>query len=112
MSQTVLKSCERCQSLPQKLDMGGPGRLFLWLPMGHSYGKLVRVLGDSGREYQPLPEDQCVTVRLDGAQLGTFAADILGALTDEESRATRALFVQGDADPVLRDFPRVSSLPQ
>jgi EAL domain-containing protein (putative c-di-GMP-specific phosphodiesterase class I) len=112
MSQTVLKSCERCQSLPRKLDLEGWGRLFLWLPLGHSYGKLVRVLGDSGREYQPLPQEQCVTVRLEGAQLGTFAADVLGTLTDEESRATRVLFVKGDAEPGLRDFPRVGSLPQ
>lgn len=112
MSQTVMKSCERCQSLPEKLEIEGPGRLFLWLPMGHSYGKLVRVLADSGREYQAMPPEQCVTVRLEGANLGTFAADVLGALTDEESRATRALFVQGDAEPGLRDFPRVGSLPQ
>ncbi|MBM7118226.1 EAL domain-containing protein [[Archangium] primigenium] len=112
MSQSVLTSCERCQSLPEKFELEGPGRLFLWLPIGHSYGKLVRQLSDSGREHRALPEDRCVTVRLEGAQLGTFVADILGALTDEESRATRALFVQGDAEPGLRDFPRVGSLPQ
>jgi EAL domain-containing protein (putative c-di-GMP-specific phosphodiesterase class I) len=92
--------------------MEGPGRLFLWLPLGHSYGKLARVLGDSGREYQAMAPEQCLAVRLDGTQLGSFAADVLGALTDEESRATRALFVKGDAEPGLRDFPRVGSLPQ
>ena len=62
MSQTVSKSCERCQTLPEKLELEGPGRLFLWLPLGHSYGKLVRQLMDSGREHQAMPEDRCVVV--------------------------------------------------
>ena len=112
MSQTVTKSCERCQTLPEKRQLGGPGRLFLWLPMGHSYGKLVRQLGDSGRQYQALAEDRCVSVRLDGANLGAFVADVLGTLTDEEAKATRSLFIEGDAEPGLRDFPRVGTLPQ
>ncbi|WNG59681.1 EAL domain-containing protein [Archangium gephyra] len=112
MSQTVSKSCERCQTLPEKLEMEGAGRLFLWLPLGHSYGKLVRQLGDSGRQYQAMPNDRCVAVRLEGAQLSAFVADVMGALTGEESRATRALFVEGEGEPGLGDFPRVGSLPQ
>src|SRR5688572_525960 len=107
MSQTVSNQCERCQSLPEKLELEGPGRLFLWLPLGHSYGKLVRLLGDAGRDYQALPESRCVAVRLDGSHLGSFVADVLGALTGEESRSTRALFVEGEGDPGLGDFPRV-----
>jgi EAL domain-containing protein (putative c-di-GMP-specific phosphodiesterase class I) len=112
MSQTVSMPCGRCQTLPEKLELEGPGRLFLWLPLGHSFGKLVRLLGDSGREYQVTPEAQCVAARLDGAQLGAFVADVMGALTSEESRATRALFVQGEGAPGLGDFPRVGSLTQ
>jgi EAL domain-containing protein (putative c-di-GMP-specific phosphodiesterase class I) len=112
MSQTVSMPCGRCQTLPEKLELEGMGRLFLWLPLGHSFGKLVRMLGDSGRECQVTPEAQCVAVRLDGARLGTFVADVIGALTGEESRATRALFVQGDGEPGLGDFPRVGSLTQ
>lgn len=112
MSQTLSNACERCQTLPEKLELGGPGRLFLWLPMGHSFGKLVRLLADLGREHQVMAEERCVTVRLEGARLGGLVADVLGALTAEESRATRALFVEGDAEPGLKDFPRVGSLPQ
>ncbi|QRO00393.1 EAL domain-containing protein [Archangium violaceum] len=112
MSQTESKKCERCQTLPEKLELEGPGRLFLWLPLGHSYGKLVRMLGDSGREHQSLPQAQCVAVRLDGAHLSGFVADVLGALTGEEAKSTRALFVEGGGEPGLGDFPRVVSLPQ
>ncbi len=113
MTQSVSKpSCERCQSLPEKLELEGMGRLFLWLPLGHSFGKLVRVLGDSGRQFQVTPEAQCVAVRLEGAQLGNFVADVVGSLTGEEARATRALFIEGDGEPGLMDFPRVGSLTQ
>ncbi len=105
-------SCLRCQSLPEKLEEGGEGRLFVWLPLGHSFGKLVRLLGDSGRDYQVLPAGQCVAVRLNGTEVGAFAADAMGTLTGEEARATRALFVQGEGEPGLADFPRVGSLPQ
>ena len=112
MSQSVAKSCERCQTLPEKLELEGAGRVFLWLPLGHSFGKLVKVLGDSGREYQVTPQAQCVAVQLDGSHLGNFVADVMGALTGEESRATRALFVQGHGEPGLGDYPRVGSLTQ
>ncbi|HSP80413.1 MAG TPA: EAL domain-containing protein [Myxococcaceae bacterium] len=105
-------SCLRCQKLPEKLEGGGEGRLFLWLPLGHSFGKLVRLLGDSGRDYRVLPEGQCVAVRLEGAEVGAFVADAMGTLTGEEAKATRALFVQGEGEPGLADFPRVGSLPQ
>jgi len=112
MSQSVTKACERCQTLPEKLELEGAGRLFLWLPLGHSFGKLVKVLGESRREYQVTPEAQCMAVRLDGAHLGNFVADVMGALTGEEARATRALFVQGHGEPGLKDYPRVGSLTQ
>jgi len=112
MTQSVSKPCERCQSLPEKLEVEGVGRLFLWLPLGHSFGKLVRVLGDSGRQFQVTPEAQCVAVRLEGAHLGTFVADVVGSLTGEEARATRALFLEGEREPGLMDFPRVGSLTQ
>ncbi|WNG35167.1 EAL domain-containing protein [Archangium violaceum] len=112
MSQSVSKSCERCQTLPEKLELEGHGRLFLWMPLGHSYGKLVRLLGDAGREHQAIPESQCVAVRLQASQLSALVADVMGALTGEESRSTRALFLQGDGEPGLGDFPRVGPLPQ
>jgi len=112
MSQTVLNPCERCQILPEKLELEGLGRLFLWMPLGHSYGKLVRLLTDSRRDHQAMSEARCVVVRLDGAHLGAFVADVMGALTGEEARATRALFVEGEGEPGLGDFPRVVSLPR
>ena len=112
MSHTVSNPCERCQTLPDKLELEGPGRLFLWLPMGHSYGKVVRQIADSGRDYKAMAEDRCVAVRLEGAHLSAFVADVLGALTGEESKATRALFVEGEGEPGLKDYPRVGSLPQ
>jgi EAL domain-containing protein (putative c-di-GMP-specific phosphodiesterase class I) len=112
MSQSVSKSCGRCQTLPEKLELEGEGRLFMWMPLGHSFGKLVRLLGDSGRNHEVMQDSQCVAVRVNGAQLGTFVADVMGALTGEEARGTRTLFVEGDGEPGLADFPRVGTLPQ
>ncbi len=38
-NEAVLAQCGRCQTLPAQVE--GLGRLFLWLPLGHSLGKLM-----------------------------------------------------------------------
>jgi EAL domain-containing protein (putative c-di-GMP-specific phosphodiesterase class I) len=102
--------CGRCQTLPEKLE--GAGRLFLWCPLGHSFGKLAAFLRETGREFQPRPEAQCVVAWVADGDLGRMAVSLMGALTQEEARGTRALFVAGEAEPGLADYPRVGSLQQ
>lgn len=110
MNDTTTRLCGRCQELPAKLE--GAGRLFLWCPLGHSFGKLVTFLRETGREYQVRPEAQCVVVSVADGDLGRLAVSTVGALTQEEVRGTRALFLSGDAEPGLADYPRVGSLQQ
>jgi EAL domain-containing protein (putative c-di-GMP-specific phosphodiesterase class I) len=110
MSQTFTKPSDRDEELPKKPE--GWGRLFLWVSRGRGFGKLVQWLGASGCAHEVLLEGQCVGVRLEGERLGTFVADLMGGLTREEVRAVRALFVVGEGEPQLADFPRVSSLAQ
>lgn len=110
MSESFARQCGRCQTLPAKLE--GPGRLFLWPPLGHSLGKLVTFLRESGREFQPRPESQCLVVTVVDGDLERLAASVMGAMTSEEARGTRALFVLGEGEPGLADFPRVGSLEQ
>jgi len=110
MNDTTTRLCGRCQELPAKLE--GAGRLFLWCPLGHSFGKLVTFLRKTGREHQVRPEAQCVVVWVADGDLGPLAVSTVGALTQEETRGTRALFLAGDAEPGLVDYPRVGSLQQ
>ncbi|MCP3144734.1 EAL domain-containing protein [Pyxidicoccus xibeiensis] len=110
MSDATARLCGRCQDLPPKLE--GGGRLFLWCPLGHSFGKLVASLREAGREFQVRPEAQCVVALVAEGDLGRLAESLPGALTEEEVRGTRALFVAGEGEPGLADYPRVGSLRQ
>lgn len=110
MSDVGSKLCGRCQVLPEKLE--GAGRLFLWLPLGHSFGKLVAFLREHGKEHQPRPDAACVVLRLEAGEAERFASSAVAALTAEEARATRVLFKAGEGEPDLADYPRVGSLPQ
>ncbi|MCY1034120.1 EAL domain-containing protein [Corallococcus sp. BB11-1] len=104
----VKEGCGRCQTLPAPPE--GPGRLFLWPPLGHSLGKLVAHLRDSGGPYQLRPDAHCVVVGMGEGDLGRLSAQLPDVLTAEEVRGTRALFVPGDTEPGMADFPRVDSL--
>jgi EAL domain-containing protein (putative c-di-GMP-specific phosphodiesterase class I) len=110
MRDDMPKPCGRCQALPAKVE--GPGRLFLWVPLGHSFGKLVAFLREGGREYQPRPEAACVVVRLGEGDVEPFATGAMGVLTAEEGRATRVLFKTGEGEPDMADYPRVGTLQQ
>jgi EAL domain-containing protein (putative c-di-GMP-specific phosphodiesterase class I) len=103
-----VNGCGRCQTLPGTPDE--PGRLFLWPPLGHSLGKLVAHLRDSGGSYQLRAEAQCVVVGMEAGGLRRLSAHLPNVLTAEEVRGTRALFVPGDTEPGMADFPRVESL--
>jgi EAL domain-containing protein (putative c-di-GMP-specific phosphodiesterase class I) len=110
MSDTIPAQCGRCQTLPSKVEE--TGQLFLWPPLGHSLGKLVAFMRESGLDYQLRPEAQCVVVRLEEGSSEALAARLGDTLTREELRGTRALFKQGADEPGLTDFPNVGPLQQ
>ncbi|WP_426750628.1 EAL domain-containing protein [Myxococcus sp. Y35] len=108
MSDTPTRGCDRCQALPSTRE--GPGRLFLWSPVGHSQGRLVSCLREARHEVQVRAEARCVVVWVPEAEVTPLASSLVAALTQEEARATRALFMAGEAEPGLEDYPRVGSL--
>jgi EAL domain-containing protein (putative c-di-GMP-specific phosphodiesterase class I) len=89
-----------------------PGRLFLWCPLGHSFGKLAGYLRQFGRSFHVRPEAKCVVVELGDGDATAFCEGVSCALTGEEVRGTRALFKPGAAEPGLADYGRVSGLAQ
>ncbi|HEX8702219.1 MAG TPA: EAL domain-containing protein [Myxococcaceae bacterium] len=109
-SEATLGQCGRCQSLPAKVE--GEGRLFLWLPLSHSLGKVMALVRELKLEQQLRPEARCVVVRLEEGALGPLAARLRDGLTGEEIRGTRALFKQGGGEPELADFPLAGALEQ
>jgi EAL domain-containing protein (putative c-di-GMP-specific phosphodiesterase class I) len=102
--------CGRCQRLPHRLE--GAGHLFVWSPIGHSFGKLVAYLRATGRAFDVRPEAQCVVVHLSAAELLPFAVGAAGATTGEEARGMRVLFKSQGGEPELSDIPKVGSLQQ
>ena len=54
--------------------------------------------------------DGCARIALGAGEVQQCAAELVAALTPIEARETRALFVSGDGEPALNDFPRVASL--
>ncbi|AEI65863.1 EAL domain-containing protein [Corallococcus macrosporus] len=108
MSDTPTRPCDRCQTLPSSAE--GAGRLFLWSPVGHAQGRLVSLLRETRHEVQVRAEAQCVAVWVPEAALSPLVSSLVAALSQEEARATRVLFVPGAAEPGLGDYPRVGSL--
>ena len=99
--------CSRCESLPAALPESG--RLYLWAPLRHSTGKLVPWARAEGVPYELREADECLVLEL-GSTAASLAA-LIGMLTGEEIRGTRALFVELDAgEPGFADFPRVTTL--
>ena len=100
----------RRELLPEPLT--SPGRLFLWFPLGHSYGKVASQVGTTLPEAEPRPEARCLAVPVKGPDLGAVLSRVAGLLTGEELRATRVFYKEGAEEPGLSDFPKVSPLDQ
>jgi len=104
------RSCARCEALPEQIQ--GPGRLFLWFPIGHSFGKVTAGISALLPRAEPRAESRCMVVPTDSGELGHVLHQVAGLLTSEELRGTRVLFKEGVAEPEFADFPKVSPLDQ
>lgn len=90
----------------------GPGHFYLWFPLRHTLSLVLRELGTARREPRVLPGGDGLIVALDRDDVESFASRIAEVLDPEEAAGTRVLWVSGDREPGLADFPRVSSLRQ
>jgi EAL domain-containing protein (putative c-di-GMP-specific phosphodiesterase class I) len=99
--------CARCETLPEVLH--GTMSLYLWLPLGHSAGKIRHILKRSGLEHEA-QDDHCVRVRVEAAQRQQFVAEISAALTENERADTHVLCMEDDTLPNLSDVPRTMPL--
>jgi EAL domain-containing protein (putative c-di-GMP-specific phosphodiesterase class I) len=104
----VLGRCARCETLPCVVQ--GTGRLYLWLPMGHSLNKLIDYLQASRFEHQLLEDEQCLVIDLKENEIADTAIKLEAVLTSKELQDTRILFMGGVKEPQLCDFSRVTKL--
>lgn len=99
--------CARCERLP--VVSQGNVSLYLWLPLGHSAGKIRQVLKSLGLVYETL-EDQCLRIVVDATQRQRFVSVIEATLTQTERTDAQILCMDGDAAPNLSDVPRTMTL--
>ncbi|NJK59374.1 MAG: EAL domain-containing protein [Oscillatoriales cyanobacterium SM2_1_8] len=99
------------RALPE--DLPEEGNLYLWFPLGHTFGKATRALQEV---FADRPDD----LRLESKALlaiaplgkGGLWEALTAVLTERECASTKALWVPAGASPQFDDFPRVISLAQ
>jgi EAL domain-containing protein (putative c-di-GMP-specific phosphodiesterase class I) len=105
-------SCPECPALPTFWQEAG--RLFLWLPTPHTQRKVVRLL--EAKEGIPAPlsvqllENLGLAVSIAQGALKKTLEGMAEVLSQQEMRASRALFLAGDRDPCWQDCARVELL--
>jgi EAL domain-containing protein (putative c-di-GMP-specific phosphodiesterase class I) len=90
-----------------KADLSEAGTLYLWFPDAPLRARALLVLEMAG-----LPcwlEGTCARLNLGAGRLDAALLDLGGALTLEETRRIRALFLPGSRAPGLDDFGRIGS---
>lgn len=86
--QTVAPGCRRCEVLPPQIS--GPGTLHLRFPLGHSQGKIVTFVRQSGWEFSH--QDDLLSIVVHDADLASTVLPISRHLTSTELDDVRALF--------------------
>jgi len=104
------RPCARCETLPAQIT--GSGKLYLWFPLSHTFGKAAQFLRRSGYNHQQLEDGRGVAVALEPDELDRFVAGVTGILTGGELRDTQAVFLDSRERLGLADFRRVTSLQQ
>ena len=107
--QAACAGCARCEGLPE--PMRGGGHLYLWLPLGHTAGKVQQVLRQSGLPHE-MQDEQCIRLTLDAAQQEWLVGELGRVLTIVESADTHVLRMDGPDAPCLADVPRTLPLRQ
>ncbi|MFP5502628.1 MAG: EAL domain-containing protein [Candidatus Sericytochromatia bacterium] len=102
--------CSRCETLPA--PMVSSGRLHLWFPLGHTYGKVLPFLVEQGCRFDLISKDHCAIIAIGETDREAIFQGLEALLSPEELRDTRALLVAGDEAPSLSDYARVTTLQQ
>lgn len=102
------QDCARCG--PPPASSTGPGRLFIWPPLGHTAHKLKAALEDSSMSVADIPSQPGLVVAVHSNDQNHLATLLDEHLTRAESRDSRALFVAGDEEPGFAQLGQVESL--
>lgn len=93
--------CSRCEDFPQQIQ--DSGLLYLWFPVNHSLGKVVKYLRKKDIQYQQQENEQCLIIHLEKETENHIEA-LEQILTQNELQNTKSLFKSGDEKPTLQDF--------
>jgi EAL domain-containing protein (putative c-di-GMP-specific phosphodiesterase class I) len=105
---TAATMCSRCEALPARAE--GPGQLYLWFPLGHTYTKVIPFLMDIESRFELRTEDQCVTILLTEGDRRQVVAGLAERLGPEELKDTKALFIASLEPPTMKDYANMTSL--
>ncbi|MFA9460505.1 EAL domain-containing protein [Thiohalorhabdus sp. Cl-TMA] len=103
-------ACPNCERMPDRID--GPGRLLLWSPLGHTRGKLLRLLGEAGLAWEERDELGALMVGLEAGAPPQLAGRLRPGLSGVELDHVRALYLPGETEPGPGDYGRVAPLGQ
>ena len=103
MTVVPIRGCSRCESLPAPTE--GAGRLYLWFPDREIWQRAARHLAAHGP--RTLDGDGLVFL-LEGRETAPLAEALAAVLGSRDG--IRLLWVPGDREPALDDFPRVVPL--
>jgi len=101
-------SCSRCETVPEKIE--GRGGLYLWFPVSHTLNKVISALTKAKLEFRLLEESKCLYIMLEGIAKEKFSAIASSALTNQELKETKVLWMREVEQPQLSDFYRSTSL--
>src|SRR5690348_28185 len=90
---------------------GTPGRLFVWLPVGHALRKVRRYLRQADRLFHNTASGAIAIDAPTGCPEG-LVFDLIDLLTDDESADTRCVFKTGRTDLNVEDIRRVRTIRQ
>jgi len=107
---TGSSSCPQCETIPATIN--GPGRLFLWSPLGHTAGKLWQGLSSRGFGCQRREDLGALELALGQGEPARLAEELRCLLSGVELDQTRALYRSGEGDPEPSDFGHVRPLAQ
>ena len=110
MAKASAAACPNCERLPERVE--GPGRLFLWSPLGHTRTKLARLVGESAPGARRRDDLGAMEVALEAGAPGRLAARLRPELSGVELSHVRALYLPGDTEPGPADCGRVGTLGQ
>lgn len=99
--------CSRCENPADPAF--GDGRLLIWCPTHHSFTKLCQRLREAQIFPQITREQHHLILSISRNQMSHFTG-CCEDLVIAEQRDTKVLYVAGDREPELTDYPRVCTL--